>query len=374
MECESNEHDLNDKIDYIDDDITVCSQCKFCKNENFVEDDLISGTIPITFHAELQAHPKLFLFIKRLQCCIRKQRHSLKKIYGHVPSEAIVPDFHDAATQTEDFPNSQIDASTQSDVCEPVDTGGEALQSQVVPNAESTAPAENFSWTSSCIDVGKIAHTNLADEVKQAAESAMQQTGFVYEATSGMYYDYSTGYYYDAERGLYYNGDSGTYYSFDSSTNEFKFHSQAAATYPLSQVSALTSPQEIPLKTKRVKQKENTKEKKRLKVMAENSGDGEPREDMDVSLEEGECSESSASSSCSDNDDDAPSDKDDMLAQDDELAAAWPPCIRIIVTETGLEKLKVGTLFIVTYTGGTLGREGDHAVLIPDINISKVTS
>lgn len=34
-------------------------------------------------------------------------------------------------------------------------------------------------------------------------------------------------------------------------------------------------------------------------------------------------------------------------------------------------KLKVGTLFIVTYKGGTLGREGSHEVLIPDINISK---
>jgi hypothetical protein len=38
-----------------------------------------------------------------------------------------------------------------------------------------------------------------------------------------------------------------------------------------------------------------------------------------------------------------------------------------------MEQLKVGTLFIVTCTGGTMGREGDHAVSIPDINISKVS-
>lgn len=46
--------------------------------------------------------------------------------------------------------------------------------------------------------------------------------------------------------------------------------------------------------------------------------------------------------------------------------------MRIIVKETNLTNLKVGSLFLVTYTGGSLGREGDHSVLIPDINISKV--
>jgi hypothetical protein len=39
---------------------------------------------------------------------------------------------------------------------------------------------------------------SLAEQVKEAAQSAMQLTGFVYEETSGMYYDYNTGYYYNA--------------------------------------------------------------------------------------------------------------------------------------------------------------------------------
>lgn len=38
---------------------------------------------------------------------------------------------------------------------------------------------------------------SIVDQVKQVAESALLQTGFVYEETSGMYYDYNTGYYYD---------------------------------------------------------------------------------------------------------------------------------------------------------------------------------
>lgn len=54
-----------------------------------------------------------------------------------------------------------------------------------------------------------------------------------------------------------------------------------------------------------------------------------------------------------------------------EIARAWPPCMRIIVKSTSVTKLKEGTLFIITYEGGTLGREGNHSILIPDINISK---
>lgn len=40
--------------------------------------------------------------------------------------------------------------------------------------------------------------TSVEEMVKEAAEDAMKQTGFVYEATSGLYYDYNTGYYYNA--------------------------------------------------------------------------------------------------------------------------------------------------------------------------------
>lgn len=36
------------------------------------------------------------------------------------------------------------------------------------------------------------------DEIKQAAENAQNQMGFVYEPTSGLYYDCKTGYYYNA--------------------------------------------------------------------------------------------------------------------------------------------------------------------------------
>lgn len=36
-----------------------------------------------------------------------------------------------------------------------------------------------------------------------------------------------------------------------------------------------------------------------------------------------------------------------------------------------VSKVKVGSLHIITCDGGTLGREGDHSIIIPDINTSK---
>lgn len=39
--------------------------------------------------------------------------------------------------------------------------------------------------------------------------------------------------------------------------------------------------------------------------------------------------------------------------------------------ETNIKKLKIGELFLITFKGGSLGREGKHDVIIPDINCSK---
>ena len=57
-----------------------------------------------------------------------------------------------------------------------------------------------------------------------------------------------------------------------------------------------------------------------------------------------------------------------------ERAGGWPPCIRVIVTESNC--LSVGTLFIVTCTGATVGREKDmnHTIRIPDLSVSKVST
>ncbi|XP_033750133.1 angiogenic factor with G patch and FHA domains 1-like [Pecten maximus] len=61
----------------------------------------------------------------------------------------------------------------------------------------------------------------------------------------------------------------------------------------------------------------------------------------------------------------------DVIMAEEEIVSKWPPCIRMIVTDSDI--IDPGTLFIVTCTGATVGREKEmgHTVLIPDINISK---
>lgn len=45
--------------------------------------------------------------------------------------------------------------------------------------------------------------------------------------------------------------------------------------------------------------------------------------------------------------------------------------MRIIVEESMVPNLKKGSLHIITYEGGSIGREGNHSIIISDINISK---
>ena len=53
-----------------------------------------------------------------------------------------------------------------------------------------------------------------------------------------------------------------------------------------------------------------------------------------------------------------------------ELSDNHPPCIRVIVLESG--HLLEGSLHIITCTGGVIGRLKTSALEIPDINVSKV--
>ncbi|XP_076226466.1 angiogenic factor with G patch and FHA domains 1 isoform X4 [Nomia melanderi] len=171
---------------------------------------------------------------------------------------------------------------------------------------------------------------NIADQIKEAAESALLQTGFVYEETSGLYYDYNSGYYYDAKQGLYYDGNTGTYYYYDEASRTYQFHSQA-------QVSVNDPAVQV----------QNKKEQKIRKANKVSDDIHELINGLsNIAIEK-------------------------YRRQALDLAKIYPPCMRIIVRETNLSKLKIGSLFLVAYTGGSIGREGDHSVVIPDINVSK---
>ncbi|KAH8290658.1 hypothetical protein KR054_004803 [Drosophila jambulina] len=258
---------------------------------------------------------------------------------------------------------------------------------------------------------------SFVDEMRQAARHAENLNNFVYEPTSGMYYDPKTGYYYNAEYGLYYDGSTGCYYTYDHGKDSYEFHSQAQvqANEP-----AKSEPEDDPVefdehggvitdrdtlkkikaekkkaqeqaekakrKAKRKKKDKKHSKKKRKKERRhkskrrhKDSGERETDE-SDGDAEEGELSQSSSSSNSSNNEDSADSNSDTedsnvpvfkAAGRFQDIAKRYPPSLRIIVQESNMESLKVGSLHLITFKGGTLGREGAHDVIIPDVNVSK---
>ncbi|KAK4884722.1 hypothetical protein RN001_000993 [Aquatica leii] len=207
--------------------------------------------------------------------------------------------------------------------------------------------------TDNTLEIGdnENAIRNVSEEIKEAAEVAMHNTGFVYEETSGLYYDYNSGYYYNAELGLYYDGNRGVYMTYNTETQTYEFHSQVHLNEDSHRIS------DVPQKRSKRKKKLKDKECKRERTSGESKEKSE--------LEEGECSDSNESDITQDINDET------NLSDCTEISKAWPPCIRIIVKATEVSKLTKGSLYIITCEGGTLGREGDHSIIIPDINISK---
>ncbi|XP_076646216.1 uncharacterized protein LOC143355341 isoform X3 [Halictus rubicundus] len=252
------------------------------------------------FQDELCNFPHVLKFIKKLRDHIKKQNKKINKLRNKL---------NEQRNQKLLEKKILVDYGTQTNPleCE--------QESNLLENCNSNTDKTSVS---------------IADEIKEAAESALLQTGFVYEETSGLYYDYNSGYYYDAKQGLYYDGNTGTYYYYNEANGTYQFHSQA-------QVSASDA-------TSQVQSKKEQKARKANKV----SDDIHELINglSNISIEK-------------------------YRRQALDLAKIYPPCMRIIVKETNLPKLKVGSLFVVAYTGGSIGREGDHSVVIPDINVSK---
>lgn len=88
-----------------------------------------------------------------------------------------------SSTQTEPvLPNAHEDTSNNHKIKENSITTEIAEKEQVEWNVNQDS------------DAGK----SIADQVKEAAQSALQQSGMVYVESAGMYYDYKSGYYYNS--------------------------------------------------------------------------------------------------------------------------------------------------------------------------------
>ncbi|XP_049546540.1 angiogenic factor with G patch and FHA domains 1 isoform X2 [Anopheles darlingi] len=169
----------------------------------------------------------------------------------------------------------------------------------------------------------------FVDDIKQTAQDVDLQNRYIYEPTSGLYYDPETGYYYNSIYGLHYDGQRGCYLKYNTATQEYDFYSQVIPETML---------------------EEDDKAKKKVHNTSLHCS---------PTLEDSLVARFSSL------------EIDRMRRSALDVAKRYPPSLRIVVKETNLKELKIGSLFIVTCKGGSLGREGNHDVIIPDINISK---
>ncbi|XP_058124538.1 angiogenic factor with G patch and FHA domains 1 isoform X3 [Anopheles coustani] len=167
----------------------------------------------------------------------------------------------------------------------------------------------------------------FVDDIKKTAQDVDIKNRYIFEPTSGLYYDPETGYYYNSIYGLHYDGHRGCYLKYNEDTKEYDFYSQVVPETML-----------------------ETEPKAKQKV---------PNSSPSPSLDDSLIARFSSL------------EIDRMRHNALDVAKRYPPSLRIIVKETNVKDLKIGSLFIVTCKGGSLGREGNHDVIIPDINVSK---
>lgn len=241
-------------------------------------------------------------------------------------------------------------------------------------------------------------------------------SSFVFDPASGMYYDSQSGYYYDSNSTLYYDPRTGTYFYYNHSTQEYEFHSKvdlpeqdggsgvddaSSSSSTESDEESLAESSELEegeikeeIKTKIKSEKKKTKRKKKCQTIANGS-----IVSYLVPQEEDYSYNNSNSSSSTNNISSEPflyqndavrtdvTDSDDYKAcmdlyrqiqqqdttnysaplhhQKQESSELWPPCIRLIVTESTC--LDVGKLFIVTCTGASIGQRKKDLIQINDI-------
>lgn len=194
---------------------------------------------------------------------------------------------------------------------------------------------------------------------------------------------------------MFYNGHTKTYYSYDAATNTY-------------QVQPVESTKRK--KSKKIKSKKAVKQQKI--VMEEIESNPQIADDTDSKLnvtfddgstineaastssrkdtgkvspkihdkpgsdmEDGELTSSSSPTSAESSPSASSTTHDSSGNSDNEEAqVTYPPCIRAVVqSDSRTSTFKNGTLFIIPYTGGTVGSKGkQHIVLLPTPTVEKV--
>ena len=150
---------------------------------------------------------------------------------------------------------------------------------------------------------------SVADMLKETAETAFADSGMAYDESSGLYYDWNSHMYYDPTTHLFYDNDNGIYYYYDHTKKSYVFYSQVNVK-PADETTELSP------------------------VCAEGKSEGE------------------------------------ISSSEDETEPEMVSCIRAIVTAA--DAVKVGTLYLVTCNGTTIGRDKKYTFYVPDKDVSKV--
>ncbi|XP_041984809.1 angiogenic factor with G patch and FHA domains 1 isoform X4 [Aricia agestis] len=271
----------------------------------------------------LKFRPKIYSLILKLRHNIKQKIKLIKKLKQNSIKETDKQQIISTNNSKTDVEGHE--KSTQTDIFsdKSVKNVNNSTDPKLSTNSEANGKPASPGWA-----ISENAEKSIAEQVKEAAQSAIEESGMVYVESAGMYYDYKTGYYYSPDLGLYYHTDTGCYYYYSNDRKEFVFHS-----YP--DKSKDTSTLVVPRKAKKHKKTATTSDVDNLTESL-----------SQVSLRGAYALES--------------------------VAKHHPPCMRIIIRETNLPKLKVGSLYLITKDGGTIGREGDHhALVIRDHNVSR---
>ncbi|KAL0820427.1 hypothetical protein ABMA28_006302 [Loxostege sticticalis] len=279
----------------------------------------------------LKYRPKMLQFILSMRHCIRKKNLVIKKLKERLKAlDTTTTEKKDSFSQTESEVFSVNLNGDTSDKKDKPENESKSLDSSDAKMKDLSDKKDESGW-----DISKDSEQSksIADQVKEVAQSALQQSGMVYVESAGMYYDYKTGYYYNSELGLYYHTDTGCYYYYSDEKQNFVFHS-----YPDRRAVAANVALAAHEKKKAKKHKKDRKTEDDIDSLTKNLSQVSLRGQTAL----------------------------------DAVAKHHPPCMRVIVKETSLAKLKVGSLYLVTKDGGTIGREGDHhAILLRDHNVSR---
>ena len=152
------------------------------------------------------------------------------------------------------------------------------------------------------------ADKSIEETLREAAESVVSDTGFTYDENSGQYYDWNLKMYYDPSTQLYFDHENGIYYYYDTEKKSYIFHTQ-------------------------VEVDGSSKDKPKINP----SYDSEP--------------------------------SDGEIISDNESDSSVDSCIRVIVVKS--ESIDLGTLFVITCKGGTIGRDPACSICIPEDMVSR---